>query len=51
MKIRKKFGVQSFNWGLITGHKVGGGALFITMKAAQWCLEAKKALFLSYENI
>ena len=34
----------------ITGHSVGGGALFIPLKAAQWCFEAKKAWLTSNEN-
>ena len=37
-------------WHFITGHSVGGGALFITIKAAQWCFEANKAWLLSCEN-
>ena len=34
----------------ITGHSDGGGALFIPIKAAQSCFEAKKAWLPGYEN-
>ena len=42
--ITKEFGMQSIQGLFISGHSVGGEALFIPLKAARWCFEAKKAL-------